>query len=184
MPFSFKAKSADGLPVYNIDYSVGRPGSNWAPDVKLVQALLNLLFFENGGTFYLRSTAGTAYGIDPPDQAAPLIIDGIKGPLTQSLIDSYQLGLQRIGAYPADGRLDPIAWSGAPSAAPTRGRGLALLGTSARLSDEYNGTNHHARLLTDVQTYQDLPGYLKQTQSMARQYSAAAARHAAPIFPP
>lgn len=185
MAFSFKAKNANGATVYNVDYTVGRPGTNWKPDVLLVQALLNLLFFENGGTFFLNSTPGTAYGIDPPDNAAPLKLDGIKGPLTQQLIDTYQQGLQRIGPYPADGRLDPMAWSGDPQSPPTRGRGIALLGTSARLSDLYNGTHYYEALLTDTQTYGELCGYLKQTKSTARQYTQAAAPAAKkPIFNP
>ena len=160
--------SASGLRHYNVDYSVGSVGSNWKPDVMLIQALLNLLYFDNDGEFFTVDYGVHSFG--RPSDIDRLEPDGIKGPLTQGLINLYQNRLAEILGTPADGRFDPTLMVGGHR---KRGVGLMALNNSLLTSDEVNGTKHYAALLTDTKKYKPLLcNSLKHTQKTARQYQA------------
>ena len=169
MAYSFAKKTPSGATVYNTDYQVGLTGANFKPDVMLVQALLNLLYFTNDGEFYTLDYA--CHTFEAPLDAEPLKVDGLCGPLTRSLIVSYQQRLQRITAkYPADGRLDPVMWSGGKTLA-TRGGGLLNLGNSLHLSDEVHGTQRYASVAWDPELPQELRSALAYRKNTARLYA-------------
>ena len=87
---------------YNLDWPVGRLGTNMSEDVMLVQALSNMLYWELKG---LTADAGLTA---PPGETAPLTVDGIMGPFTQKYISNFQSQLMARGVSSScDGTFDP-----------------------------------------------------------------------------
>ena len=83
---------------YNIEKSVGSPGTNIPVDVKLIQALLRLFFSD------LEVSRPAVLLND-----APLVIDGIYGPITHRHLRAFKDEMRRSN-FPtvADGKIDPF----------------------------------------------------------------------------
>jgi hypothetical protein len=86
---------------FNIDYAVGSTGWNNKVDVKLVQSLLRLFYYD---------LMGFNGGMDPPaDSTEPITVDGIVGRDTRKHIMRFQQQQHSSGtATLLDGRFDPF----------------------------------------------------------------------------
>lgn len=102
MPFRTPRTTSSGEQIhfYNIDYAIGCTGWNHRVDVKLVQALLQLYFYE---------LTGVNEGGDPPSGYESLVVDGYCGPVTRLHLMHYQQQAHKRG-HPVllDGRFDPF----------------------------------------------------------------------------
>lgn len=86
---------------YNVDWGVGRSGSNGREDTMLVQAMFRMYYWEI-----------TDYDYDlnpPPGETEQIEIDGWYGPATQKYIDYSQRKMfaDDPGATLVDGVMDP-----------------------------------------------------------------------------
>jgi peptidoglycan hydrolase-like protein with peptidoglycan-binding domain len=84
----FNAEGRRAAILFNTDRAVGFKGSNLKVDVKLVQALLRLFYYDLediGGPF-----SHPAQDPDPPK------VDGIAGPITMRLIATFQRQQSRV----------------------------------------------------------------------------------------
>lgn len=83
---------------YNIGGSVGSPGTNIPVDVKLIQALLRMVFSE---------LEGSRPAVLANDE--PLVLDGIYGPITHRHLRAFKDEMRRAN-FPtvADGKIDPF----------------------------------------------------------------------------
>jgi hypothetical protein len=89
--------------LFNIDRSVGFIGSNLTVDVKLVQALFRIFYYD-----LLGKNGGFAH---PPQDPNPPKIDGVIGPVTRRLIVAFQqTQFRKAGgiANARDGSFDPF----------------------------------------------------------------------------
>jgi len=96
-------KAGSPCPSYNVDWSVGAGGINSALDVKLVQALLRMAYYE----------LPKRPGVVPPPGASLIAVDGIAGAQTRKHIMAFQQGLKADGApILVDGKMDPFRKQG------------------------------------------------------------------------
>jgi len=101
MAFTTQQFTQSGVPIqsYNVDWVVGAGGVNPAVDVKLVQALLRMAFYQLPPHPTLK----------PPAGADIITVDGIAGPMTRKHIMAFQQA-QKAHGLPTlvDGRMDPF----------------------------------------------------------------------------
>ena len=102
MPFrtNMTSQTAGVIHLYNIDYAIGCGGWNHWADVKLVQSLLRLFYYDMAG----------GYEHDPPPSGEyePPVIDGYCGPVTRRYLMHYQQQAHMRGEpVLIDGRFDP-----------------------------------------------------------------------------
>ena len=81
-PTQFNQEGRRAAVLFNTDRAVGLSGSNLRVDVKLVQALLRLFYYEMDG-----ANGGFPHPRVDPD---PPKIDGVTGPVTRRLIAHFQ----------------------------------------------------------------------------------------------
>jgi hypothetical protein len=81
-PTQFNQEGRRAAILFNTDRAVGLSGSNLSIDVKLVQALLRLFYYEMDG-----ANGGFPHPRIDPD---PPKVDGIIGPFTRRLIAHFQ----------------------------------------------------------------------------------------------
>lgn len=110
MAYVLETRDHRGMPLrrYNIDAVVGRNprARNLKLDVKLVQVLLKIFYYELGG----RSDSGTRF--EPPAiGGGDIAVDGIHGPVTQAHIDTFLDQLRKYETEPInnDHGFDPMS---------------------------------------------------------------------------
>ncbi|MBS0428105.1 MAG: peptidoglycan-binding protein [Proteobacteria bacterium] len=134
-------QSSQPFPAYNVDWAVGRIGSNARDDVMLVQALLRIFYYELMGF--------TDVGFEPPPNATdPIAVDGRIGPITQSHIVHFQSQIAAKGSPTTqDGIFDPF-----------RGPGQLSTITHSRYSlDALNSGCNHFCNKQGIDNYRNLP---------------------------
>lgn len=87
-PTQFNAPERRPAILFNTDRAVGFRGSNLKVDVKLVQALLRLFYYD-------LEDIGSSFS-HPAQDPEPPKIDGIAGPVTRRLIAAFQQQQSRV----------------------------------------------------------------------------------------
>ena len=132
---------------YNIGKSVGATGINIPVDVKLVQALLRLIYHEIGAL------------VPPPAFAdrGPIAVDGLVGPMTRAYILDFK-NFMRTHGQPtiADGKIDPfiVPQSGVLTPHSHQKYVMVQLNDSASVQSEKAGKGE---LFTGLPQRQDIP---------------------------
>lgn len=104
MAFRYPLNSS-GSTHYNVDWTVGAGGSNWAEDVMLVQALFRIFFYDYNGNMHDREGMGR---VAPPLGYNSIAVDGKCGPATIAHIRWFQTLLVKFGRKSGpDSRFDP-----------------------------------------------------------------------------
>jgi hypothetical protein len=164
MAFSFHfigATSHTERVLYNLDWSVGRIGSNVREDVMLAQALLRIVFYELEGKG----------GLLPPLGADGIAVDGWIGPSTLRHIAHFQDQAAAKGQNVLrDGSFDPFRKQTQLSTISKTRYAIELLNNFCANSCDTN----HMRNFDDLPVRDDVPlplrNALKTSKKTAAQY--------------
>ena len=156
---------------YNLDFSVGEGGFNHDDDVRLVQTLLHIVFFEPAGET-------VRAGMPPLPDIDDVKVDGICGPITKRYILHFKEKL--VIAEPAkplhpDKVMDPFR-DNQPGSKGTISKKRyafgALLNVAIKAqNDGGNKVNWVDNLIEDERTHPKLKSALVATRKQARQYA-------------
>lgn len=150
---------------YNIDWSVGRGGSNGREDVMLVQALFRIWFWET-------MQVGDDIMPVPPGETEVIKVDGWWGPSTQRYIDHFkQEAIKRGADITSDVVMDPFretTWAKSRISKTDYALGV-LVGKCAR-NCEANGETFYVNLPNRQDVPLQLRNALKMVKSTANQY--------------
>lgn len=166
MAFSTTLIGRDGTPqiAYNIDWSVGRIGSNTREDVMLVQALFKIFYYE---------LLGFNHGMDPPaGQTEVIVVDGYYGPITQKHITHFQTQAIALGQkVMPDGIFDPFRAPGASSTLSKSRYALDLLNNGCSNSCKEQAIDNYTNLPNRADMPQLLRSALKKVKKTASKYT-------------
>jgi hypothetical protein len=123
--------------IYNVDQSVGATGVNRPLDVKLVQTLFRIMYYDFPGA-----------GPTPPPGYTGIDVDGKFGPKTLRHIAYFKNTMRRHNTpTPADGKIDPITGDPRTSFTPHGYRYvLEALNSTMFLICQNNGKRAHGEL--------------------------------------
>lgn len=159
MAFQFPATKS-GATYYSVDYTVGRSGMNRKDDVILIQTMLNIQFFDLGGTYLARDWS--AYECEPLPHMERLKIDGLAGPKTKEAILVFQRKLARFVPMMKghdDGDIGPLQMRMRPSDSDTwkmvKGRTMILLNDGLIAHDRANSTTYHPKVGLELNPRKD-----------------------------
>lgn len=166
---------------YNVDWAVGYGAPSHKIDTMLVQALMHIFFYEQGGMHFPTSNGGRIQ-MSPPVGQSSIAIDGILGPATQAHIDTFQDNLRRTGwPMQVDHRVDPTRET--PVATIQKERySIFLLNRSCNNNDVVDGT----RFFMDLRWREDMPialrSALRTTKKLAAQYAGGGGAQSSPAM--
>lgn len=165
---------------YNVDWAVGYGAPSHKIDTMLVQALMHIFYYEQGGMHFPTST-GARVRTDPPAGQSSIAIDGILGPATQAHIDTFQDNLRALGwAMRVDHRMDPTREN--PVATIQHERySIFLLNRSCNNNDVVDGTQFFMNLRWREDMPLSLRSALRTTKKLAAQYASGGA-HSSPAM--
>ena len=155
------------LTAYNIDWSVGRIGSNTREDVMLVQALFKIFYYE---------LMGFNHDFDPPPGQTEVIgVDGYYGPVTQKHITHFQQQMVATGRKVLpDGIFDPFRDPGTSSTISHSRYALDLLNNGCANFCKEQGIDNY----TNLPNREDMPlllrSALKRVKKTASKYAYGA----------
>ncbi|MBB3639975.1 MULTISPECIES: peptidoglycan-binding domain-containing protein [Variovorax] len=160
-------KSGDLLTAYNIDWSVGRIGSNTREDVMLVQALFKIFYYE---------LLGFNHDLDPPPgQTEVIVVDGYYGPITQKHITHFQAQAIALGQKVLpDGIFDPFRAPGASSTLSKSRYALDLLNNGCANCCKEQGIDNYTNLPNRADMPLLLRSALKKVKKTASKYTYVA----------
>lgn len=160
----FISLGGKSLIAYNIDWSVGRIGSNTREDVMLVQALFKIFYYE-------------LVGYDPPPGSTTIVVDGRYGPITQTHITHFQQQAIEDGKkVQADGIFDPFRKPGSGALSPNSKSvyALDLLNNCCAVFCERQGMDVENNYI-NLPNRQDMPlslrNALKRVKKTANKYT-------------
>jgi hypothetical protein len=151
---------------FNIDFSVGRGGTNRKEDAMLVQTLLRILYIEN-------TDANVGAALPPLPDKPDIVVDGLVGPTTNRYIMHFKNQVRQKGVklHP-DEVMDPFRDNepdNLSTISKTRYAYGALMNLAAK-ADEASGLNKFTILPEHDDTKEPLKSALKQTRRTALQY--------------
>lgn len=151
---------------YNIDWSIGLIGSNTREDVMLVQALFKIFYYELERTYNF---------FPPPGQDEVIVVDGVRGPMTQRHIAHFQRQVVERGYnVMCDGIFDPYRAPGALSTRSKSRYALDLLDETCGYYCDEQGVDNY----TSLPNRQDMPlrlrSALKRVKKTAGKYTYGA----------
>jgi len=161
---TFKGKSSGTLyQTYNVDWSVGRIGSNIKEDVMLVQALFRIFYYELMGF--------TDADFEPPPGEPVIVVDGWIGPATNRHIVHFQRQMVATGRkVMQDGIFDPFR---APDQATTITKSRYALELLNNACDHYckkNGVDYYTNLPNRTDMPLSLRAALQTVKTTANKY--------------
>jgi len=152
---------------YNIDFSVGEGGSNLDDDVRLVQTLLHIVFYEP-------TSAELRAALPPLADVADMPVTGTCGSITKRYIAHFKKVLRENGqALHPDAVLDPFRDNDPESKGTISKTKYAfgfLLDTAINCQAKKGGSNWVDDLIEDERTDKKLATALAATRKQARQY--------------
>lgn len=157
------AKSGKTFGIYNIDWSVGRIGSNLHDDVMLVQALLRIFYYE------LEDAAGPGY--EPPPGESGIDVDGWIGKHTQAHITQFQTQMKAKGYnIMQDGIFDPYRVHSMASTVSKTIYTIDFLNNGCANLCDQKGLNNYDNLANRQDIPQQLRNALKTVKKTANKY--------------
>lgn len=148
---------------FNVDWSVGRVGSNNREDVMLVQALMRIFYYE---------MMGFNHEFDPPPgETAPIVVDGWYGKVTQRHIDHFQdQAITRGKDIARDGIFDPYRAPGQLSTIQKKQYAFDLLNNGCANICKEQGQPNYDNLPNRTDMPVQLRNALKTIKSTAAKY--------------
>jgi len=153
---------------YSLDFSVGESAFNVDDDVRLVQTLLHIVYFEPTSDRFRAA-------MPPLDDVEDVKVDGICGPITKRFIRHFksQDPVKSFDLFP-DAVLDPFR-NNDPNSVGTRSGKIYAFGVllimAFRAQDEKGGSNFVEDLIEDERTHPKLKAALVATRKQPRQYA-------------
>jgi peptidoglycan hydrolase-like protein with peptidoglycan-binding domain len=154
---------------YNLDFSVGESAFNHDDDVRLVQTLLHIAYFE--------PTSDGFRARNPPlPDVKDVEVDGICGPITKRYIAHFKKQAREIGQinlHP-DKVMDPFRDNDVFSVGKFSGTMYAfaiLLQFAGNAQAEKGGSNWVDEMIEEERTHPKLKAALLATRKQARQYA-------------
>jgi len=161
---TFKGKTSGTLhKIYNVDWSVGKIGSNIQEDVMLVQALFRIFYYELMGF--------TDAEFEPPPGEPVIVVDGWIGPATHRHIVHFQRQMVASGRKVLqDGIFDPFRALEQVSTISKTRYALELLNNGCANYCTKNGVDYYTNLPNRTDMPLALRSALKTVKTTANKY--------------
>ncbi|MGB3069924.1 MAG: peptidoglycan-binding protein [Ottowia sp.] len=173
MAFTLTALNSAGATrlFYNVDWAVGYGAPSHKVDTMLVQALMQIFYYEQGGKY--QSTVSNPIQLAPPAGYSSIEVDGLLGPATRAHIDTFQGSMCLHGwMLRVDHRMDPMRENPrAKSTIQQRLYALGLLNMACNNNDLTDGTQFFLGLRWREDMPAPLISALKTEKKMPDQYT-------------